>query len=117
MYSKMKIDNKWSEEQRMLRDFHQETKKGKGSKGAVEEPLDLPNRLIYEVYDRKGKESQLFADEVVTVDRQLLFGKSANALERYKARTQQINELFDAAEKASATIVAELDKFIVGDGK
>lgn len=107
-YSKIKIDQKWSEEQRFRRDYHPE-----GKKGANAEALDLPNHLIYEVLDRKGKESQLFADEVVTVNRSLLFGKSANALERYKARNQQILELLDDAEKASATVVSALDKFIV----
>lgn len=111
VYSKLKIDQKWSEEERAYRDYHPE-----GKKGAVGEGLDLPNHLIYEVLDRKGKESSLFADEIVTVDRSLLFGKSANALERYKARNAQIIELFAEAEKASQTVIAELNKYIV-DGE
>lgn len=109
-YSKLKIDQKWSEEQRFRRDYHPE-----GKKGANPDALDLPNHLIYEVLDRKGKESLFFADEIVTVKRNLLFGKSANALERYKARNQQIMELFEDAEKAGSTVIAALDKFIVDD--
>jgi hypothetical protein len=107
VYENLKIDNKWSEEQRLRRDYAPEGKKGS------EDQAILPNRLIYQVTDRSGKESLLFADDIILVDRKLLFGKSLNALERYEARTALIKSVIEDARDASKTIISDLDKFII----
>ncbi len=108
VYESLKLDHKWSEEQRQRRDYVPE-----GKKGGDEEEAVLPNRLIYQVTDRAGRESSLFADDIVLVDRQQLFGKSLNALERYNARTELIKSVLEDAKDASKTIIGDLDKFIV----
>jgi hypothetical protein len=109
IYSQLKVDYKWSEAQRMRRDYQPANKK----EAQALEGMDLPNHLIYRVLDRNGTEIPLFADEVILVDRELLFGQSANALERYKRRNAQIQKLLEEAKAASASISGELQKFIV----
>jgi hypothetical protein len=109
IYSQLKVDYKWSEAQRMRRDYQPANKK----EAQALEGMDLPNHLIYRVLDRNGTEIPLFADEVILVDRELLFGQSANALERYKRRNAQIQKLLEEAKAASTSISGELNKFIV----
>lgn len=106
-YSQLKVDQKWNEWQRQRRDYVPTDKKE-----AIPEGLDLPNHLLYRVLDRRGNESLLFADEVILVDRTLLFGKSDNALQRYEKRNQLIKSVLDRAKSESANVVAELDTFI-----
>lgn len=110
-YTQLKTDQNWSEFKQMRRNYVPADKK---EQLALGESV-LPNHLIYRTLDRHGTENLLFADELVLVDRSLLFGKSANALERYKQRNQQIRQLIDNARKASADIISDLDKFIVSD--
>ena len=109
IYGQLKVDYKWSEAQRMRRDYQPANKK----EAQALEGMDLPNHLIYRVLDRNGTEIPLFADEVILVDRELLFGQSANALERYKRRNAQIQKLLEEAKAASTSISGELNKFIV----
>ncbi len=110
-YSQLKIDGRWSERQSIMRDYKPENKK---ELAALEEAgLTLPNHLIYKVTDRSGNPKNLFADELILVDRALFFGASANAKDRYDYRIQQLKKLIDEAKQASATIVADLDQFIV----
>lgn len=106
VYSQMKTDNTWSEYQRQRRDFVS-TKKDSAIEG-----LDLPNRLLYEVTDRRGREHTIFADELILVDRKLLFGNAANALERYNRRTAQIKKLVDETLLIGQSIEGLLDVFI-----
>ena len=108
VYDNIKTDFKWSEAQRIRRDYVPANKKEE----AELEGLELPNRLIYRAMSRNGSESLLFADQVLLVDRQLLFGKSANAKERYNQRNEQIRKMLDEAKAASKDIVSELDVFI-----
>ena len=109
IYSQLKMDYKWSETQRMRRDYQPESSKEKKELGE----LDLPNHLIYQVLNRNGEELPLFADEVILVDREILFGKSAHALQRYKDRNAQIMKLLDEAKVAAESISADLSKYIV----
>ena len=109
-YSQLKVDQRWSEWQRSRRDYQPANKKE-----AIPEGLDLPNHLLYRVLDRRGNESLLFADEVILVDRSLLFGKSANALERYQQRNEMIKAVLDRAKSESASIASQLESFIPKD--
>ena len=110
-YNNLKIDLKWSEAQRQMRDYVPADKKEEAKIKA--ESLDLPNRLIYRVLDRNGREFQYFADDIILVDRSLLFGESKNALERYKQRNDDIKALISQIKASAASINSDLDKFIV----
>lgn len=110
VYSNLKIDARWSNEQRARRDYKPKNKKEQAQLEANE--LDLPNHLIYEVVDRQGNKANLFADEVVLVDRTLFFGESANAKERYDWRTQNIQKLLDKLDKSKTTIRDNLKVFL-----
>lgn len=110
VYADIKNDGQWSNEQRARRDYHPEDRREQAR--LREEGLDLPNHLIYDVVNRQGDKSNLFADEVILVDRELFFGKSANAKARYEWRTQKIKELIDKAAATSATIQNDLKPFI-----
>ncbi|MBQ4360998.1 MAG: hypothetical protein II767_12170 [Proteobacteria bacterium] len=109
-YTDLKTDNKWTEAQRNLRDY---VATGKEKKLIDEKQLDLPNRLIYRVFNRTGRETMLFADELILIDRKVLFGDSKNALERYQQRNAEINKLIGEIQKSAATINDDLGKFIV----
>lgn len=106
VYSQMKTDNTWSEFQRQRRDYIP-TKQDN-----LSDDLDLPNRLLYEVIDKRGNDASIFADELILVDRKLLFGSTANALERYNRRTEQIRKLIDETIPVSQSIEDALDVFI-----
>lgn len=110
VYSNLKIDARWSNEQRARRDYKPKNKKEQAQLEANE--LDLPNHLIYEVVDRQGNKANLFADEVILVDRTLFFGESANAKERYDWRTQNIQNLLDKLDKSKTTIRDDLKVFL-----
>lgn len=110
VYSNLKIDARWSNEQRARRDYKPKNKKEQAQLEANE--LDLPNHLIYEVVDRQGNKANLFADEVILVDRTLFFGESANAKERYDWRTQNIQKLLDKLDKSKTTIHDDLKVFL-----
>ncbi len=107
MYSAYKSEKGWSTAQRQYRDYVPTKAE---SKSLAE--FDLPNRVMYEVTDRRGNDNQLFADEVLLVDRKLLFGKAANALDRYNQRTDQIKRLVEDTRKVSANISSDLSVFI-----
>jgi F0F1-type ATP synthase membrane subunit c/vacuolar-type H+-ATPase subunit K len=106
-YSKLKIDGKWSQFQRERRDFVAE--KVTNEKGDL---LDVPNRQLHVVMDRRGNENLFFADEIVLVDRAKFFGKSMDALERYEQRTAQIKALIETTRADSKTIVSDLRVFM-----
>ncbi len=108
VYNDMVIDNKWSEAAQLRRNYKPENKKEEEELGGA----ILPNHLIYNAIDRRGNEKQLFSDELILVDRSLLFGKSANAKERYDQRNAQIRKMLTEAKEASQNIVKELDVFI-----
>ena len=111
IYTNIKTDNKWSEAQKRLRDYVPANKKEEAE--LAKQELDLPNRLIYRVLSRTGRDMMFFADDILLIDRQVLFGNSKNALERYKLRTDEINKLISEIDSASSTIVADLNAFIV----
>lgn len=104
-YNAYKSDKGWSAAQREQRDYV--PGKGENLNG-----LDIPNRIMYDVLNRRGDSSLMFADEIILVDRKLLFGKSANALDRYKQRTAQIAKLISNIRTESATISADLALFM-----
>lgn len=54
----------------------------------------------------------MFADEIILVDRKLLFGNAANALDRYKQRTAQIAKLIANIRTESTTISTDLASFM-----
>ena len=105
-YSVYKSDNGWSVRQREMLDYVPEKSEAKSLEG-----LELPNRIMYDVLDRRGASQLVFADEIVLLDRKLLFGKALNALERYNQRTQQIKSLLDETKDISSTISGDLGKF------
>lgn len=109
-YSQLKVDNRWSELQRARRDYKPEDRR---EIAAIEAAgLDLPNRYIYDVVDRRGDGVRLFADEVVLVDRSLFFGASAkNAKQRFDERAEIINNLIEDMLKNRDSIKTELAKF------
>jgi len=72
----------------------------------------VPSRIMYEVINRKGDTVTLFADELVLVDREKLFGESANALQRYEQRCKQIQSLMKEIEQAGSNIVLDLNSYI-----
>jgi len=106
-YDTYKSDNGWSNRQREMRDY-------KPAKGETAEfdGKTVPNRIMYDILDRRGASHLVFADEIVLVDRKLLFGKSLNALDRYKQRTDQIKALIDSTTEISSTISGDLGKFL-----
>ena len=67
---------------------------------------------MYDVLNRRGESNLMFADEIILVDRKLLFGNSANALDRYKQRTTQIAKLISNIRSESATISTDLAVFM-----
>lgn len=108
-YSQLKVDNRWSELQRARRDYKPEDRR---EMAAIEEAgLDLPNRYIYDVVDRRGESVKLFADELVLVDRSLFFGESANAKQRFEQRSKKINDLIDNMLSSCSTVMSDLEKF------
>lgn len=111
-YSKLKVDNKWGQFQKERRDFVADKVVNEDG-----DALDIPNRLMYKVMDRRGQEALLFADEMVLVDRAKLFGKSMEALERYEQRTAQIKKVIEQARKDSSTIVSDLTYFMTEQAK
>lgn len=111
IYSQLKVDYKWSEAQRMRRDYQPANKK----EAQALEGMDLPNHLIYRVLDRNGTEIPLFADEIILVERKELFGESDNALQRYQRRNEQIQKLLNEAKVVSESLSADLSRFIVSD--
>ncbi len=113
-YAELKIEEKWPEYMRLARDYVPEGgKKRLGADALNDEDMILPNHILYEVLDRRGNKSLKFADQLLMVDRTLLFGKSANAKERYELRNKQIKEELNRAREASSNVIAELDKFII----
>ena len=110
LYGDIKNDGQWSNEQRARRDYKPKDKREEAR--LRNEGLDLPNHLIYDVTNRQGNKSNLFADEVILVDREHFFGKSANAKARYEWRTQTIKDLIDKTVASSATIQQDLKAFI-----
>lgn len=110
LYGDIKNDGQWSNEQRARRDYKPKDRKEEAR--LRNEGLDLPNHLIYDVANRQGNKSNLFADEVILVDRERFFGKSANAKARYEWRTQTIKDLIDKTVASSATIQQDLKAFI-----
>ncbi len=110
-YTNIKTDNRWSEQQKLLRDYRPANKKEEAE--LAKQELDLPNRLIYRVFNRTGREMMFFADDILLIDRNVLFGNSKNALERYKLRTDEINKLIAEIDSASSTIVSDLNAFVV----
>ena len=113
-FADMKSDARGAYQQQKLelRTYVSNAKKKKNDDSAEDE---LPSRLIYNVLDRNGRNIPMFADEVVLVDRSLLFGKSANALERYKRRTNQINKLIKEIDEVREPIAKDLKVFIDDD--
>ena len=110
VYGSYKSDKGWSAAQREMRDYQP-------AKGENVGDLDLPNRIMYEVANRRGDLNYMFADEIVLVDRKLLFGKAANALDRYKQRSTQISNLIENIKKESTSISSDLEVFMTPDAK
>ena len=104
-YNAYKSDKGWSAAQREMRDYVP-------GKGENLDNLDIPNRIMYDVLNRRGESNLMFADEIILVDRKLLFGNSANALDRYKQRTTQIAKLISNIRSESATISTDLAVFM-----
>ena len=104
-YNTYKSDKGWSAAQRALRDYVP-------AKGENLENLDIPNRIMYDVLNRRGDSSLMFADEIILVDRKLLFGNAANAVDRYRQRTAQIAKLISNIRDASTTISTDLEVFM-----
>ena len=108
-YSQLKVDNRWSELQRARRDYKPEDRR---EMAAIEAAgLDLPNRYLYDVTDRRGDAAKLFADELILVDRNLFFGDSENAKQRFDHRSNNIKELIAAMQKDSSELVSALKKY------
>lgn len=83
----------------------------KGSKPVVDESianLSLPNRLMYVIEDRNGKEEIVFSNEIILIERSKLFAGSANALERYRKRMMQILQLLGDIEKSTDGLLGKL---------
>ena len=80
-------------------------KKKKGKSDSVEITTDpnlvLPNRLMYVIEDENGKQQNVFADEIILLERSKLFAGSANALERYRKRMIQIMAILGEIEKST----------------
>jgi len=74
----------------------------------VTEGLVLPNRLMYVIQDRSGKEEVVFADEIILLDRTKLYATSPNALERYRKRMIQILALLGDIEKTTDGLMSKL---------
>ncbi|MCL2326375.1 MAG: hypothetical protein FWC40_07785 [Proteobacteria bacterium] len=74
----------------------------------VPEGLVLPNRLMYVIQDRSGKEEVVFADEIILIDRAKLYATSPNALERYRKRMIQILALLGDIEKTTDGLMSKL---------
>jgi hypothetical protein len=110
IYESYKSDKGWSAAQREMRDYQP-------AKGENVGELDLPNRIMYEVANRRGDLNYVFADEIVLVDRKLLFGKAANALDRYKQRSMQISNLIENIKKESTSISGDLELFMTPEAK
>ena len=110
-YISYKNDAKWGNWQKERRDYVPETPRGR-NRNAEETALDLPNRMMHIVLDRKGEQKYFFTDEIIIVDRELFFGKSMNALERYELRTRQIQALIDQARADSKSIATDLEAFM-----
>ncbi len=107
-YNAYASDNSWGNMQHSDRDYKPANKaEEKALEGKV-----LPNRIMYDILDRRGASHLVFADEIVLVDRQLLFGKSLNALERYKQRTDQIKALISSTNEVASSISGDLGKFL-----
>lgn len=104
-YNSYKSDKGWSAAQREMRDYVP-------GKGENLDNLDIPNRIMYDVLNRRGESNLMFADEIILVDRKLLFGNAANALDRYKQRTAQIAKLIANIRTESTTISTDLASFM-----
>ena len=102
-YVQLKIEQKWSQAQRQYRDYV--PRKG-------EPTLELPNRMLYRVMDRFGRISLLFADEMFLINRKVLFGNAANALERYQRRTVEISKLIGEIRSSAKSIEPDLSVFV-----
>ena len=109
-YTNLKNDGQWSTRMREYRDYRPTDNKEKKRIEAAE--LDLPNHILYNVVNRRGDKTHLFADEVVLVDRELFFGKSDNAKERYEWRTQNIKDLIDELASSTDDIEKALKAYI-----
>ncbi|MFA5623910.1 MAG: hypothetical protein WC966_02475 [Bradymonadales bacterium] len=70
--------------------------------------LDLPRRLIYEVQARGGASTFVFSDEILTINRNQLFGSSANALDRYRNRMRAIYSIMANIEKVCDPLLSDL---------
>ena len=111
VFKQLLADGKITEEQAKARTYDPAAQnkgkaKGKGAKaGDVAEDIDpnlvLPNRLMYRIEDRNGKQQVVFADEIILVERTKLFAGSSNALDRYRKRMMQVLALMGEVEKTT----------------
>ncbi|MCL2326374.1 MAG: hypothetical protein FWC40_07780 [Proteobacteria bacterium] len=102
-YTQLKIEQRWSQAQRQYRDYVPQR---------GESVLELPNRMLYRVMERSGRVSLLFADELLLINRKVLFGNAANALERYNRRTAEISKLIGEIRLSASPIESGLSVFV-----
>lgn len=110
-FEAMKASGRLSDEEIKARTYQPEkvsaSKKKKDKKAddvveaTVDENLVLPNRLIYTLVDDNQREQNVFADEVILLERSKLLTGSANALERYRNRMIQIIKIIGEIEKTT----------------
>ncbi len=74
----------------------------------VAEGLIVPNRLMYVLQDKSGKEVIAFADEILLLSRDKLYKASPNALDRYRKRMVQIIAILGDIEKTTDGLIGKL---------
>ena len=78
-----------------------------------DEPLEdanrvLPRRLLYVIEDKDGKQQTVFSDQIILINRTMLFAGTATALDRYRKRMIQILALLGEIDKSTDGLQSRL---------
>ena len=109
VFAKMKSEGKATDARNFKEMSEKELKASHAYASSPVAPgLVVPNRMLYVLVDKSGKESYAFADEILLLDRDKLYKASPNALDRYRKRMMQIIAIIGDIEKTTDSFVGKL---------